>query len=165
MSEPGWLQFARTHIGQKEIPGRGSNPWIRDLWFRFKGEWLWTGDDSAVPWCGAFITACFSPFGIAPPQHWYRAKGWLDWGIPLDVPTVGAVVVFERKGGGHVGLVVGEDQNQSLMTLGGNQLDSVSIAPFDRARVLGYRWPAGTVVRIGPLPLIESGARVSTNEA
>ena len=55
--------------------------------------------------------------------------------MPLQAPTVGCVVVFEREGGGHVGLVVGADTKGRLLVLGGNQGDAVSIAPFDRSRV------------------------------
>jgi uncharacterized protein (TIGR02594 family) len=80
--------------------------------------------------------------GIKYPKAYYRAKAWLDWGMPLQMPAHGCVVVFSRAGGGHVGLVVGESPDWSLAVLGGNQGNAVSIAMFDRDRVLGYRWPA-----------------------
>jgi hypothetical protein len=52
------------------------------------------------------------------------------------------------------------------MVLGGNQGNAVTVAPFDRARVLGYRWPPGFTVLGGPMPLIASnGAKASANEA
>jgi uncharacterized protein (TIGR02594 family) len=161
MNEPDWLTYARQFLALKEIPGTENNPTIVNWLIKLKAWWR----EDETPWCGTYVAAVLANSGIPIAQHWYRARDWLNWGVSIAFPVVGAVVVFERKGGGHVGFVVGEDQNQNLMVLGGNQGNRVSIAPFDIARVLGYRWPAGTVVRIGTLPLIESGARVSTNEA
>jgi hypothetical protein len=62
--------------------------------------------------------------------------------------------------------VVGNDEAGRLMVLGGNQGNAVTVAPFDRARVLGYRWPSGFTVLGCPMPLIASnGAKASANEA
>jgi hypothetical protein len=75
------------------------------------------------------------------------------------------VVVFNRQGGGHVGFVVGRDARGRLIVRGGNQGDMVSDAPFDTARVAGYRWPLeGPEPEYG-LPLILSSAPSSTREA
>jgi hypothetical protein len=82
-------------------------------------------------------------FGLTLPKHWYRARAWASWGQALDRPAHGCVVVFERKGGGHVGLCVGEAVNGDLLILGGNQGDAVNIRAFPRGRVLAYRWPPG----------------------
>ena len=168
MSEPRWLEIARKQIGQKEIPGKESNPWIVSMWHKLKGSavFSWLGsDDSAAPWCGTFVGACLSESGIPIAKHWYRARDWLNWGVTLSAPTVGCVVVYERKGGGHVGFVVGEDSARNLMTLGGNQADAVNIKPFPRSRVLGYRWPDKEVVSYAHLPVLDSNGKVSTNEA
>lgn len=157
-----WLQEARRHVGLAEIPGKEHQPvivgWLKDL-----GAW-WSEDET--PWCGTFVAHCMREAHITLPQHWYRAKGWLTWGQALALPIVGCVVVFERAGGGHVGLVVGRDQDGHLMVLGGNQGNRVSIAPFDMARVLAYRWPAGLPEPSpAPLPLLASTGAVSSNEA
>ena len=79
---------------------------------------------------------------------------------------VGCVVVYERKGGGHVGFVVGKDQKGNLMTLGGNQGDRVSVLPFEQSRALGYRWPSNyPIIPTEPLPLVSSDGFVSKKEA
>lgn len=161
MTEPDWLVYARQFLGLKEIPGTEHNPVIVQ-WLIQLRAW-WRNDES--PWCGVYVGAVFANCGYPIAKHWYRARDWLNWGVSLSFPVVGCVVVFQRGGGGHVGFVVGEDQNGNVVTLGGNQGNRVSIAPFERSRVLGYRWPARTVIRIAKLPLIESGARVSVNEA
>lgn len=165
-TDPLWLAIARQHLGVREIPGKATAPtiarWLRDL-----RAW-WDSDD--VPWCGTFVAAVLRDATVPLPAAWYRARAWLDWGTPLQHPAVGCVVVYERGGGGHVGFIVGQDTAGRLLTLGGNQGDRVSIAPFDRSRVLGYRWPPGRTAALldyaGPLPLLASnGAPSSFNEA
>lgn len=163
MSEPAWLTEARRHIGKREVPGAKSNPWIVGLW---RAE-AWLGeDDGKVPWCGLFMRECMRVAGIKSPAFAYRAKSWLSWGEPILSPCIGCIVVFERDGGGHVGLVVGVDGRGSLMVLGGNQGDMVKISPFAISRVAGYRVPKG--YKIPPLemklPVLASSGGLSTNE-
>lgn len=134
--EPPWVVEGRRWLGLAEIPGKESAPAI-SRWLRELGAW-WS--DDATPWCGTFVGHCMKASGVTPPTAFYRAKAWLDWGIELDEPPLGCVVVYERKGGGHVGMVVGRYPPFGLSVLGGNQGDQVSVAVFDR-RPVGYRWP------------------------
>ena len=160
-----WMIEAERHIGQKEIAGAKSNPWILNLWFKFV-PWLGKPDDSAVPWCGTFIAHCLKNTGHVVPKAWYRALAWLDWGQRIENPVVGCIVVFSRKGGGHVGFVVGKNRNGNLMVLGGNQGDAVAISAFDKNRVVGYRWPSDAMIPISvDLPLITIAGKLSENEA
>lgn len=118
------------------------------------------------PWCGGAVAEWMRKASIDQlPKHWYRARAWLDWGMALTKPTRGCVVVFDRKGGGHVGLVDGQDQFGRLLVIGGNQGNAVSIAAFTTDRVLGYRWPVGVPLPSTPLPTFAGGVPVSTNEA
>lgn len=161
-TDPAWLQAARAYVGTREIPGKDTAPTIQ-RWLRTLRAW-WSDDET--PWCGVAVAAWMREAGVQQlPTHWYRAKGWLDWGITLAQPCVGCVAVFEREGGGHVGLVVGTDRAGRLMVLGGNQGNQVREAPFDRLRVIGYRWPAGQAITVASLPLISSSAASSTQEA
>jgi hypothetical protein len=68
----------------------------------------------------------------------------------------GCIVVFTREGGGHVGFVVGQDQQGNLLVLGGNQGDAVNVKAFPLARVSGYRWPSELVPSTEPLPVMAS---------
>jgi uncharacterized protein (TIGR02594 family) len=162
VTEPKWLVAARKHLGLAEIPGKEHHPTIQKWLKTLKAWWI----DDETPWCGTFVAAVFREADILPAKHWYRAKGWLDWGIPIEGPKQGAVVVFERSGGGHVGFIVGVDQKGRLLVLGGNQGNKVSVVPFDTARVLGYRWPSegALVARLAP-PRVDSTAGASQNEA
>ncbi|MBY0469279.1 MAG: TIGR02594 family protein [Burkholderiaceae bacterium] len=161
MNEPAWLALARADIGQKETLGPNDSPWIRRMLAALGASWL-----LGQPWCGGAVAEWMRKARIEQlPKYWYRAKAWLDWGIPLAQPIVGCVVVFEREGGGHVGLVAGVDQAGRLMVLGGNQRNQVCVAPFDRARAIGYRWPAGQDILMASLPVLTSTVASSTQEA
>lgn len=161
-TEPDWLTHAGQDLGKRETLGPNDAPWLRAMWASLSGSWL-----LGQPWCGGAVAHWMAQSGIQYPKHYYRAKAWLDWGSTLTAPLVGAVVVFDRKGGGHVGLIVGKDTRGRLMVLGGNQGDAVSIAPFDMARVLGYRWPIERLAMLptGGLPIVASAGESSMNEA
>jgi uncharacterized protein (TIGR02594 family) len=157
-----WIDTARSYLGTKEYPGAKSNPIILGFWKLARLSGI---KDDAVPWCSGFACAMFEANGIASP-HSDSARSWLAWGIPLDAPVLGCVVVFQRPGGYHVGFVVGQDKAGRLMVLGGNQGDAVSIAAFSRDRVVGYRYPiSGIATRsTDPLPVL-AGIAASTSEA
>lgn len=161
MKNPIWLIEAEKHIGKKEYPGAANNPWIVLLWKAIKRGGI---KSDAVPWCAAFVGGCLEVVGIVSSRY-ESAKSYMNWGVPLSRAAYGCVAVFERAGGGHVGFVVGIDEQGRLMILGGNQGDKVSVAPFDRQRVTGYRWPQGIPFNDYALPLIASTQASSTNEA
>lgn len=161
MPEPKWLQEARKYIGTKEIPGEQNEPKILQWWKAIRAPWF---KDDETPWCAAFVGGCLEAVGMRSSRN-AAAKSYLTWGTPLKYPCLGCVVVFTREGGGHVGFVVGIDERQRLMVLGGNQGNMVSIAPFDRYRVAGYRWPDVVEVQAGELPVLANSGQSSQNEA
>ncbi len=163
-----WLTIARALIGTTEVPGAANNPvimsWGNRLGARVLG--IAYGSD-AVPWCGLFTAWCAHQAGIAPPRIAIRAKAWATWGqaLPLTgTPPLGAIAVFERKGGGHVGFVDSVNADGSLNILGGNQGDAVNVRRFGRDRLIALRWPAG--VPLGaPARLAAAAAANTTGEA
>lgn len=161
--EPSWLIEARRHVGVREIKGPQHSSRIVGWLDKLKAWWK----EDETPWCGVFVAHCISASGYPLPKYWMRAKDWLTWGESIAAPVVGAVVVFARDGGGHVGFVVGKDQKGNLMVLGGNQGDMVKVSPFAMSRVAGFRLPKG--YNIPPsnmsLPVLASNGRLSTNEA
>ncbi len=166
MIDPPWLNIARSHLGAREVPGKATAPFIT-RWLVNLGAW-WRDDET--PWCGVFVGGCLVDAGLPKPKDWYRARAYLDYGVPLARPRVGCIVVFDggaaRPGAGHVAFVVGQDAKMRLMALGGNQADAVSVAPFHKTRVLGYRWPSGVdVPTYSKLPLLASNQKPSENEA
>jgi len=142
MTEPKWLEIARADLGVAEIAGPNANPRIMAYYRAAGADWA---KDDAVPWCGAAMAAWVSIAGHAPPAESARARAWLDWGVPLEKPKPGAVVILQRGSdpkSGHVTLYL-EDRGDRIACLGGNQGDAVSITAFPKRDVIGYRWPHG----------------------
>lgn len=166
MTEPRWLALARTYLGVAEIKGEQHNQKILDLW---KAAKLGGIKNDEIPWCAGFVGGILELSGIRSSRA-DSARSYLEWGIKLGGPALGAIVVFERGAtSGHVGFIVGRDKKANLVVLGGNQGDKVSIAPFAADRVIGYRWPSSEVPNMelgfAALPLIAINAPVSKNEA
>jgi uncharacterized protein (TIGR02594 family) len=113
-------------------------------WLRSDGKTL--GDPKQLPWCGDYVETAIKnslpnePFEGAVGKNPYWARNWLKFGVATQ-PVYGAVIVFSRGNGGHVGFVVGEDDTDYYV-LGGNQSDSVNIVRISKARFLGCRWPS-----------------------
>jgi len=161
MAEPAWLVEARKHIGTREIPGAQHNSKILG-WLRKLKAW-WAEDET--PWCGTFVAHCLQEVGLPVAKDWYRAKGWAEYGSNLRSTHVapGAILVFARQGGGHVGFYVGED-NVYYHVLGGNQSNSVNVMRLAKMRCVAIRWPKGEPV-IGSPVRVSGNVPISGNEA
>ena len=159
--EPAWLIAARKHIGLREIPGPKHNATIAGWLGKLKAWWK----DDEQPWCGVFCAAVMQEAGLPYPEHFYRAKAWAEYGVRLrtHVLAPGAILVFAREGGGHVGIYVGEDAT-AYHVLGGNQGNAVSISRIVKARLIASRWPKGVPVTGKPVWLKQNG-ELSNNEA
>lgn len=160
MSEPSWLKIARSYDGLKEIPGPRHNQTII-RWLGKLRAW-WSNDET--PWCGVFVAHCMQECSLPFPKLYMRAKAWSDYGSLLrrDRLAPGAILVFDRAGGGHVGFYVGEDAG-FYYVLGGNQSNAVNVMKLGKSRLVASRWPKGEPV-IGK-PVYLKGGVVSTNEA
>jgi uncharacterized protein (TIGR02594 family) len=138
--QPGWLGAAWHELGQKEVAGRGTNTRIAGF-FRDAGHPQIKDDETA--WCAAFLGAVLERAGIRSTRS-LRARSYLAWGETLETARLGAVAVLSRGSNpalGHVGFVVGETHDE-IVLLGGNQSNAVTVAAFDRSRLLALRWPA-----------------------
>jgi uncharacterized protein (TIGR02594 family) len=160
-AEPHWLAVARLLIGTREIKGPQHLGFIAKGWARLGAPWY---NDDETPWCGFFVAHCIDAAGLPVPGggRFASARAWLDWG-KSSAAVVGAVAVFGRDGGGHVGFAVGESAGH-FYVLGGNQSNMVSIAPIAKSRLLGLRWPASVPASPHRLPRM-SGGVMSRNEA
>ncbi len=137
-----WIATARAHIGLHEIKGRRHNKTILSWLKRLRAWW----SDDETPWCGSFVAEMLTESGRYVVKHWYRAKAWANAAemTRLNSPAYGCIVVFSRRGGGHVGFVVGKQGNK-ICVLGGNQNDEVNIKAFGKRRVVGYYWPSRSI--------------------
>jgi uncharacterized protein (TIGR02594 family) len=161
LTDPKWLSYARGKIGEREIKGPRHNPWIVRALAKLKAWW----SDDETPWCGLFVAHCLEEAGLPLPKHWYRAMAWTEYGSNLRPTHVceGAILVFARQGGGHVGFYVGEDRFY-YRVLGGNQANAVNIMRIAKSRCVAIRWPKGVPVTGGPIRT-ETDAPVSKDEA
>ena len=157
MKDLPWMIEARKYLGLAEVVGPKHNPTILG-WLRQLKAW-WAEDET--PWCGTFVAAMLWATDRFVIKHWYRALAWEEAGTILSKPAYGCLVVFNRSGGGHVGFLEGVDNRGNLMVLGGNQGNRVSVAPFDRKRVVAYVWPSGA----DGTPSLRNDGKLSTNEA
>ena len=155
-----WITQAKTALGRNEARDRS---WLMD-WLNRDGRSL--GDPSKNPWCGDFVETCIrmglpnepllGALGINP----YWARNWLLFGNETKL-VPGAVLIFERGSGGHVGFAIGLDDTH-FFVLGGNQSDAVTIARIAKSRLLGARWPATFPSRLQRLPTMKSGEFLTT---
>ncbi len=164
---PVWYGEALRLKGVRETAGKASNPVITG-WATKIGGWVanaYTGDD--IPWCGLFVAHCVG--AVLPeeplPGNPLSALAWGSFGRALDKGQLGAIVVFKRTGGGHVGLYAGEDAT-AIHVLGGNQSDAVTVARVAKTRLVGFRWPASVPLRpAAPAVAMRADAPLSANEA
>lgn len=139
--------IAQRFVGTKEVAGAASNPNVLAM-LTLDASWP-QGDD--VPWCSAFVNYVAWLLRL-PRSKSLRARSWLAIGVPIALEQAEPgfdVVIFKRGGGnqpgpevldaqGHVAFFGGLD-GASVLALGGNQSDSVSVASYPRTRVLGVR--------------------------
>lgn len=159
-----WVETARALIGTREIPGPKSNPTILG-WAKALGRKVgiaFTDDDT--PWCGLFVGHVMSVNGYTPPDILVRASEWSKFGVQCPHIAFGAIAVFTRKGGGHVGFIVGQDAS-TLHILGGNQANAVNVTRIAKERLSAVRWPAGVAMPKESVPNSVFNGRISTNEA
>lgn len=135
-----WLYTAKSLMGTKEISGSKSN-WRIMSWAKNIGGWVtsyYTNDD--IPWCGLFVDHCLRANNIELYlSNPLSAREWLNFGFKVE-PCRGAIMVFSRSGGGHVGFYVSEDSSYYHI-LGGNQSNTVNVTKIAKDRFLGARWP------------------------
>lgn len=159
-----WMVEAKRMLGRHEARDNG----LLARWLRSDKRTL--GDPAKLPWCGDFVETCLRlalPSEVFPGalgENPYWARNWLHLGESI-MPTYGAVVVFARGSGGHVGFAVGQDST-ALHVLGGNQSNAVTVARISKDRLLGTRWPKTHARPISVhLPTMAAGGQISTNEA
>ena len=139
--------IALRFVGIKEVSGSTANPQILAM-LRLDQQWP---EDDSVPWCSGFVNYIAWILRL-PRSKSLRARSWLTVGEVLELAEAEAgfdVVVLKRGGGkqpgpsvidapGHVGFFAGV-QGNSILVLGGNQSDTVSIGAYPKSRLLGVR--------------------------
>ena len=158
------MDTAESLIGTTEKPGTANNPEIIS-WAKAIGGWVanfYTKDE--IPWCGLFVAHCLQENNMEVPNNPLSALEYAKWGDALNEPSLGAVMVFTRSGGGHVAFYVGEDED-AYHVLGGNQRDMVNITRVAKNRLTAIRWPSEfEVEHTGPIQRDPEDTSMTTNE-
>ena len=142
---PAWLATMREITGTQEYAGGSDNPVILK-WARFIGEkypemrsYCAQYNHDAIAWCGLTVAYCMARNGIRPVfgksenERFLWADAWRRFGVRLDKPKPGCVMVFTRNGGGgHVARQSGREDGNDYLVRGGNQSDAQSHARFTR---------------------------------
>ena len=132
------VEKALKEYGVSEIIGEENNDRIMQYFADIGQTWV-TNDETA--WCSAFMNWVALQAGYERSNK-LNARSWLEVGEEVKTPQVGDIVVFWRQSPeswkGHVGIFISKI-NGGVMTLGGNQNNSVCIKPYTEDRVLSYR--------------------------
>ena len=107
-------------------------------------------DPVRTEWCAAFVNAILDinniPGSESVSQYPLTARSFLKWGVPVQEPMKGDIVVFPRGNQGwqgHVGFYIStyRDTNGTTyyVVLGGNQNDSVSYELYPASSALSIR--------------------------
>ena len=163
MTDLPWMVEAKRVLGRHETRDRS----FLMKWLRSDGHTL--GDPEKLPWCADFVETSIrlglpmETFTGPLAQNPYWARNWLGFGVPTP-PTYGAVLVFARGSGGHVGFAVGQD-DVNFYVLGGNQSNAVTVARIARDRLLGARKPTSFAWSPKTLPTMRPGqSSLTSNE-
>lgn len=171
--EPIWLQHARKDTGLTEIPGPKSATRILEM-ARAIGAPAWFHDDDQ-PWCAVAQNAWLIESGqkIATGTRgdfFDRLRALTfhtqPYGQGLVKPALGAIGVFARPEGAHVGMYLGETVDRFYI-FGGNQRNRVGETWVERSRLKSWRWPpdAALPTSLAPIQLTANGVPLSVNEA
>lgn len=94
------------------------------------------------------------------PTGSMKARSYASWGIELTKGRVGCIAVSSRGADpafGHVGFLLGETSDKVIL-LGSKQRDAVSVAAFDKDRLIALRWPRQDVEWADTSPRSNAGS-------
>lgn len=133
-----FLEVAKKEMGVHEFVN-GSNPRIVE----YDAATSLKATNDKIPWCAAFACWVLEQCDVISPRS-AAARSFLDWGLSIDNPVPGCLVIYKRGldiTKGHVNFFTGfADKNHHLILgLGGNQHDEVNISSFLMSDVLGFR--------------------------
>lgn len=144
------FDLAQRYIGIREIVGAKNHPLIQ-WWLSLCSLSMDTPDET--PWCAAFANGIAWELRL-PRSKSAAARSWLTVGRPIGIDEAKPefdVVILKRGGGsqpgpevtsgapGHVGFFAALGPNRTVLLLGGNQNNGVTVQPFSLDLLLGVR--------------------------
>lgn len=131
--------IAKKEIGVSEVFGADANERI----IEYAKHTTLAATSDEVPWCSSFANFVVDISGLKGTRS-AAARSWLKWGVAIDKPILGCIVVFKRGNppSGHIAFCDHPDiSNGIIRVIGGNQENSVKVSRFPIKDVLGYRAP------------------------
>lgn len=166
---PLWLAVSLAHVGLKEGAGSKDNPElvadIRTVAPDYQHD--------ATPWCAGWVSLCLAKAGELYSSQPLWALSYSDTKkqpvVRLAGPTVGAIAVKTRNGGGHVTFVAGKTRGGALACCGGNQNDEVNVSPYAASVFVGFFWPKNAplpaLIGMNKLPIVNTAGLPVSSEA
>ncbi len=152
--DPPWMSIARAELGVTETPG----PLHTARIIEYGSVTTLKPTTDEIPWCSDFWCWVHEQNGIKSPRS-AAALDWLHWGIEIRELIVGATLVFDFGGHGHVGGCVGRGPNGFVPVLGGNQSNMVRISMMSMDRLKSIRMPAQPLITVAAPPIALAGTR------
>jgi uncharacterized protein (TIGR02594 family) len=148
IDETPWMTWLRENIGQKEVPGQKSNPFILDMfnYTSLKGHDLSNYDSTA--WCAACLNAALVKTGYLGTNS-AAAASFDTYGTGLLSPRYGAILTLSSESRRHVTCFVERAGEDHFLCIGGNQRDMIRPSLFPKSSVVSIRWP---VKKVTPSP-------------
>ena len=140
-------RYAKEDLGTWEW-AEGHNPKVVQYFADVGHSWV---KDDETAWCAAFVGAMLKKAGYKHTGK-LNARSYLDWGSPVTLKEAkpGDLVIFSRGDPngwqGHVAFFVREEDD-FIVTLGGNQNNQVNYSKYPKTRLLGVARPEELVVR------------------
>lgn len=145
-----WMEIAIAELGvvTDTLPGKHNKRIIE----YHKTTTLKATDDETA-WCSSFVNWVLKQAGYTGTNS-AAAKSWVTWGVAVDTPTTGNVIVIKQKikpgtnqatgstSGYHVGFFISKS-DKYITILGGNQTHQVKYSNFKVSSfdVIAYRKP------------------------
>jgi len=164
---PKMVQTFFDIYGTTEIPGPQSSPEIL-RWAKVCGlEDVYVKD--GIAWCGLTVAYCAKMAGKSYPKNPLYALNWRQFGeeVKPGGEVCGDVYIKERRNnrglliGGHVGIIIAEDQNYFHIG-GGNQGDTTGIVRFPKSLKHWVRRPFYTNPPLGAQKFIIDSSGIAT---
>ncbi len=148
-SSSNWMDIAVAELGIREdsLPGKHNARIVE-----YHGTTTLKATADETPWCSSFVNWVLIQSGRRGTNS-AAAKSWLQWGRQSEEPSLGDIVVIQKKtpgvtqatgspSGFHVGFLVSKT-SASIRILGGNQSDSVKYSNFglNSYAIKGFRRP------------------------
>lgn len=142
-----WMDAAYEELGTARFKGAASNPKI-EAYLSYTNL-TGTALNDATSWCAGFANFALETSGVRGTGS-AMALSFRNWGEDLNSPAYGSIASISYGGGkGHVGFVIGVNNNGQILIIGGNQgaaikggENEVNISP-NSVSSFRYNYPMG----------------------